>query len=315
MNTHEFEYVAAIAKYNSFSTAAKQLHISQPALSNYITKLESSLGAQLFDRSVSPITITEPGIQYLKYGSEMIEIEKNFQNYLSDYNNLKTGTISIGSSHCFTSCYLPPTISNYLTKYPGVNIKIQEGRIPDLENAVLQGTLDIVITANKLKSALFTQENLFSEELLLAVPANHIKNESLMNYQINPNDIVNNIPITNKPIDLKIFENDPFILLQPDQHIFQLSSKIFDSFNISPNVIISVEQMMSSFAFTLANVGISFITESAIRLGNFSNYPCLYRLSPDLSHRNITIAYKKNRYLSLACSIFIEEFKNTLNGG
>lgn len=59
MNNNEFTYIKEVAKQKSFSKASKALGISQPALSNYIKKLEDRMGVLLFDRSISPIEITE----------------------------------------------------------------------------------------------------------------------------------------------------------------------------------------------------------------------------------------------------------------
>jgi len=61
MNNNEFTYIKEVAKQKSFSKASKALGISQPALSNYIKKLEDRTGVLLFDRSISPIEITEFG--------------------------------------------------------------------------------------------------------------------------------------------------------------------------------------------------------------------------------------------------------------
>lgn len=67
MNNNEFTYIKEVAKQKSFSKASKALGISQPALSNYIKKLEDRMGVLLFDRSISPIEITEFGKAYLEY--------------------------------------------------------------------------------------------------------------------------------------------------------------------------------------------------------------------------------------------------------
>lgn len=313
MNTLEFEYVSAVAKYKSFSLAAKKLNISQPALSSYINKLEKTLGIQLFDRSLSPIALTEPGIQYLECTKKILDIQNNFSTYLSDYNNLKTGTLVIGSTHCFTSCYLPQALSHFLALYPGIKTQIIEGRIPDIESAVLDGTIDIFITANNVNLQQFETQNIFTEEIFLAVPSDYAINQQLLSYQIPPSAIYNNAFEQYEPIDLRLFKDLNFILLQPDQHIYKMSMLLFQYFDFIPKVIINVEQLMSSFAFTLAGMGISIITESAIRLGNFSNLPTLYRLPEHLNHRTMTIAYKKNRYLSQSSTIFIDILKKTFN--
>ena len=66
MELREFTYVKMVADCGSFTKAAAKLFITQPALSNYINKVEEELGVKLFDRSASPLVLTYAGEQYLK---------------------------------------------------------------------------------------------------------------------------------------------------------------------------------------------------------------------------------------------------------
>ena len=314
MNHLEYTYVTTIARHKSFSLAAKELHISQPALSNYITKLERSLGVQIFDRSTTPISLTEPGRHYVQSAAGILHIEKNFNSYLSDYNHLHTGTLAIGSTHCFTSCYLPEVLSAFLSRYPDISIKITEGKIPSLEASVLEGNIDLLITADNVNPKQFECVNIFEEELLLAVPETYPVHEHLAEYQLDPEDIHDGRPLSAPYVDIRLFEQYPFILLESEQHIYHMAQQIFSHFNFEPHVIMQVEQLMSSLAFSLSGIGISFITESAIRLGNFAHLPILYRIGDCAdTHRTMAVAYKKNRYLSKACTAFIELMKSTLS--
>lgn len=314
MKTLEYRYISTIAKYRSFSMAAKKLQLSQPALSSYVAKLERSLDISIFDRSTSPIQLTEPGKRYLQYAERILDMEKDFHAYIADYQQLHTGTITIGSTHCFTSCYLPQVLHTFLSQYPDIHINILEGKVPSLESAVLDGSVDLLITANNIDSKQFAWEPIFDEELLLAVPHTFPINESLKPFAIPPKDRKKiTLPSVN-PVELKNFENLNFILLKENQHVYQMSQQLFTEAHIQPKVIMQVEQLMSSLAFTLAGIGCSFITQSAIALGNFSELPVLYRIDSSSCQRTMGIAYRKKRYLSVACHSFIEIMKNTLKG-
>ena len=87
MKQNEFYYIKEVAKHHSFSKASKALGISQPALSNYIKKVEESLGVLLFDRSISPIEITEFGKIYLQYADEVIYAGDKLNSIMSDLLN------------------------------------------------------------------------------------------------------------------------------------------------------------------------------------------------------------------------------------
>ena len=124
MNNNEFTYIKEVAKQKSFSKASKALGISQPALSNYIKKLEDRMGVLLFDRS--PIEITEFGKAYLEYAEDVISATDRLNDVMSDLQDLKKGEIKIGSVVCFSTTYLPGPMSVFHKKYPGITFKLTE---------------------------------------------------------------------------------------------------------------------------------------------------------------------------------------------
>ena len=93
---HSMQYIYEVYKERSFSKAAANLYISQPSLSAAVKKVEEKIGAPIFDRSVSPIQLTECGEHYIRSVEEIMEIQHRFENYLNDLNELKTGQIAIG---------------------------------------------------------------------------------------------------------------------------------------------------------------------------------------------------------------------------
>jgi DNA-binding MarR family transcriptional regulator len=83
---HGKEYVYEVYKEKSFSRAAQNLYISQPALSAAIKKIEARIGCCIFDRSTNPVQLTESGAEYVKAVEKIMDIENRFENHL---NNLK----------------------------------------------------------------------------------------------------------------------------------------------------------------------------------------------------------------------------------
>lgn len=76
MDTNVFSYILAVADSKSISGAARQLFMSQPALTKQLGKLESELGFKIFDRSHSPLTVTEKGKIFLEFAVKYQELEK-----------------------------------------------------------------------------------------------------------------------------------------------------------------------------------------------------------------------------------------------
>ena len=103
----DMRYVYEIYRQKSFSKAAQALFITQPALSIAISKLEASLGMPLFDRSTRPISLTPAGRIYLQTIEKTRALEQDLRHQLDDIRALRTGTITIGSSHFINACILP----------------------------------------------------------------------------------------------------------------------------------------------------------------------------------------------------------------
>ena len=162
------EYVLTVVKEKGFTKAAESLFVSQPSLSSSIKRIEEKIGSPIFDRSSSPVTLTEVGKKYVKYALEIEEKEKDFSRYVSDHTNLLTGTIKLGGSSFFSSFVLPDMISEFNKKHPKIKFEIFEDSTKNLMNKLSMGNLDLVID-----NAVPDDENILSvvyttERILLA---------------------------------------------------------------------------------------------------------------------------------------------------
>ena len=87
------KYVYEVYKERSFTKAAQNLYISQPSLSARIKKIEEIIGEPLFDRSTTPLQLTEVGKVYIEAAEEITQIEQRVENYINDLAGLKTGSL------------------------------------------------------------------------------------------------------------------------------------------------------------------------------------------------------------------------------
>ena len=85
MNWNQLQYVITIAEEKSITKAAQKLYISQPSLSASIRRIEARIGAPIFDRSTTPISLTECGEEYIACVKQILSIQNGFENYLNLY--------------------------------------------------------------------------------------------------------------------------------------------------------------------------------------------------------------------------------------
>ena len=185
------EYVYEVYREKSFSKAAQNLYISQPSLSARIKKVEERIGFPLFDRSTSPLQLTEVGKVYMEAAEEIFQIEQRVENYINNLSTLKTGSLSLGASNLFAAYVLPPLITNFKQKFPDVRIQVTEGNTTQLETMLSNNSLDFVIDNYHYDSTLYNKELYCRENILLAVPKHFSVHENLKKYQLSYENIKN----------------------------------------------------------------------------------------------------------------------------
>ena len=140
------KYAKRVYELRSFSAAAKELFVSQPALSATVARLESELGFKVFDRSTTPLTLTAEGRIYMEYLFEISEREGEMARRIRNLSG--SGTIAVGGS-CYTSYGLLSKIAGRLKQlHPQIKLSVDmggEGSFGNLLEKVRRGTLDMML--------------------------------------------------------------------------------------------------------------------------------------------------------------------------
>lgn len=301
------EYVLAVYSEGGFSKAAEKLFVSQPSLSASIKRIEEKVTAPLFDRSTTPVTLTEVGKEYVKYALDIEEKEKDFERYISDHSNLLTGGIRIGGSSFFSSFVLPKLISEFNKKHEKIKFEIYEDSTKNLLHKLNSGLLDLVIDNAIINDENIISETYISETLLLAVPKSFKINDELSLYRLTNDDVKAGKHLDkNYCVQLDKFNNLPFILLNPENDTGKRAEKMFNKHQVTPRVIFHLDQQVTAYNVSCTGMGISFVSDTLIK--NVGESPDLYFYSIDDKNttRKVFFYQKKNHYLSLACKKFIE---------
>ncbi|MGX8774948.1 MAG: LysR substrate-binding domain-containing protein, partial [Bacillota bacterium] len=303
MDRKSVNYIKAIAEMRSISAAAESLGISQPALSSHLKKIESEVGAVLFDRGRQPLELTEAGHAYLDYLDQAQSLEKELEQTLADIEGLETGSVTVGGAAFFNVAYLPGAVGIFVKEFPGVDVDVVDGNVPFLTAEALKGRIDLFITPVADDPDRFVYEKLLDEKVYLAVPAEWEINNELSA----PENGETVAKITAD--EFRSLCGCPFILLREEQHIGRMMESLFDRFECRPKKIVRAEQTLTSLALTMAGVGVSLITESSIRTSGLSRFPRLYLADEELCTRSMYVAYPRNKYLSKAASEFIRTLR------
>ena len=135
-------HLEAIIESGSVIGACRRLFLSQPALSQYIKRLEAEYGIVIFDRSVSPWKLTEEGEHLLETQRKIQQLDEECRQFFRDRKGLKSGTVRIGSTAYRTATILNPILSVYKKQYPNVIVRIEEGTTQEVAEFADNGKVD-----------------------------------------------------------------------------------------------------------------------------------------------------------------------------
>lgn len=161
------EYVLAVEKTGSFTEAARQLFISQPALSQVIRQIESELNTPLFDRKTSPLQLTPAGREYLRAARQITSIENELTAYIGEMKNEVYGTVRLGISVQRGMRLLPTVLPPIMQKYPHLRIELEEYGSDTLEKMVINGTCDFALITTSAESPHLRYRLVENEKILL----------------------------------------------------------------------------------------------------------------------------------------------------
>jgi molybdate transport repressor ModE-like protein len=124
MNFEQLKTFRAIARLGSFSAVAKEMGVSQPAVSFQVQKLEQELGTRLIDRSQRAITLTAAGQRLLRFAEEVESEREKLQHDLDEMREDIAGDLSITASTIPGEYLLPPLLAKFKQQHPAVKIQV-----------------------------------------------------------------------------------------------------------------------------------------------------------------------------------------------
>ena len=283
INLELYRYFYVVANNKNMTKASEELHISQPALSQSIKKLESQLNCTLFFRNNKGMQLTKEGESLFDYIKGAMTQITNAENELLSFKELDKGEIRIGASTTITKTYLIDSIKRFHQDYPNIKINIINDLTTNLILDLEKGKLDYVIYNDDISN----NQNINSK-ILLKVKQGFIYNPN--NYK----DIK----------DLKDLNNYPLILQKKESN----SRKFLDTYCTNNNILLnpSIEVVSQELIIELTNasLGIGFTNLDIAK----NKYPNLKELSinKNIPNTNIYIATNNNIKLNIASKKYLD---------
>lgn len=304
MEERELTYLQKILEEGSFSKAAQKLFIAQPSLSQYVKKVEAELGAPLFDRMSKPLKLTYAGEIYLRTEKRIRQLKREMRQQIDDLSKLKKGHLSIGSSHYRSSYLLTNVLPVFKERYPGIEISLEEGTTVELEEYAMNGVTDFSIVLLPLTYPALAYEELFQEEVLLAISSKH----PLARFA--KKDLGHLPPYPQ--IDFSLLRDEPFIIMKPGQKLRLSFFDLCEKAKFKPNIILESQSMAAAQSLAAVGVGATLVPDILAIYNNLPEPPCYFSLKAPAPPRQVVVAFSREKYLSKAAEAFIEVMKEVV---
>lgn len=172
MNLRDLEYLVAVADHLHFGRAAEACYVSQPTLSTQIKKLEGELGVELVERTPRQVMLTTAGQRVVERARMLLAEAADIRRIAQQAADPESGTLRMGLFPTLAPYLLPHVVPNLRARFPKLELLLVEEKTEEVVHRLRAGRLDVGVLALPIEER-FRQEYLFTEDFVLAVPADH----------------------------------------------------------------------------------------------------------------------------------------------
>lgn len=287
MELDQLRYFLQVASSHSFTRAAEELGISQPALSRSIQKLEDELGVPVFVRKTRSVELTDAGVTLRTRAEQVLSIVDDAKAEICDDG--KTGRIRLGAIPTVAPYFLPKFLRRFAKQFPDASTEIYEDTTRNLLRGCSEGEIDLAILALPISERYLEVKELFEEELFVTLPKDH--------------------PLTEKSqLGWSDIESQPFVMLDEAHCLSDHIVTFCRQREVQPVVVGRTNQLSTVQELVSLSHGISMVPRMARELDRSKSR--VYRsLSGTKPTRTIAVVWDKYRYQSR----LLDSFRECLN--
>lgn len=166
-----------VAKHLNFTRAARELYISQPAVTKHIKEIEAHYKTKLFDRNGTYIKLTAAGELLVKYAEEIFDTYRRLEIDINAQQNKHAGTLRIGASTTIANYVLPLVLPSFQKEFSEIQITLNIDNTEQIEKSLQQKEIDLGITEGFSKAAGLHYEEFLKDEIVLIASASNSVSE------------------------------------------------------------------------------------------------------------------------------------------
>lgn len=169
MNDFRLKVFRSVAKNLSFTKAAQELFISQPAITKHIQELETEFSVQLFERQGNRIKLTPAGQLMLEHCEQILKAYRHLSYEMNLLHNQYTGELRLGASTTIAQYVLPAVLARFIGRFPNVDVSLLNGNSSDIEKALQEHRIDLGLVEGIRRQPGLKYTDFLQDELVTVV--------------------------------------------------------------------------------------------------------------------------------------------------
>ncbi|NIW95321.1 MAG: LysR family transcriptional regulator [Phycisphaerae bacterium] len=290
LNLNQLRAFYQVAKCQNVSLAARQLFVSQPAVTAQVKLFEESCGLKLFKKKGRNLILTDEGKTLFNYSRKIFEYEKKIEDAVAQMKALKKGNLKLGSARTYARYFMPFLLTGFRDAFPDIKIHLDEGSSREMIHSLIELKNEVVIIAKADDHPNIAYIPFSREELVLILSPNH---------RLASQD----------SISLEQMAEEPIIMKDPGSGTRRLVDGLFSDNGITPNVLMETGDAEIIKLLVQHGEGISFLVKEAVAIELQEKKLVSVPLKAAPLFLDVTIAYLKNQPLSPPAQAFLDSLK------
>lgn len=291
INLNHLYYFYEVARHGSFTRAARELLVSQSALSVQVRALETALGGALFDRRRNGVVLTDPGQRAFEVAervfSEVDRLVADFQKT----DRLVEASVTVCTVNSIGIYVLPDLLRAYREKQPEVKIRLDFRESERVMDQLYQGKTDLAVVPWERAYPDLTAVPLARQKMFLVAPPDH--------------------PLTRNPRPLpRDLEGYPFVGYSEGMHIRSMIDALFRRMSLRVEYAVESSNAATIKQMVIAGMGLAFLPETAVAADIRRGVLARLDVPPLVMSQDVTLYYRRNRTLPRAAAEFAEFLKS-----
>ncbi|UNC91549.1 LysR family transcriptional regulator [Candidatus Contubernalis alkaliaceticus] len=285
MELHQLEYVLAVAKYQGFTRAAEEIKVSQPSLSQQISKLESELGISIFVRTTRSVRLTQAGAEFAAHAERIMAEIKRAEQSIKKYLSVEKGQLSIGAIPIIGHYRIPNLLASFQSKFPDIKINIIEEQCELLLGMIHSAKIDAAILSQNNFDSMLNYYPLETDHMVVVINKDH--------------------PFSHKDyLELRELKTEKFITAPNTSGNYQDLLRACKSNGFVPKVLVNCHSVNTILGLVQEGLGIAVLSSRGAEQ-NYKAGLVLVPLIPPIE-RPLYLAVQKNNEHNYQLRIFLK---------